>query len=81
MVICKKFFLQITDIGNDTGVTICFFWFIVFLIIYFCAKSLQTFDSSKQRKEYSKLNNFSRTIGYSMVFGVAILLTYSILLL
>lgn len=79
--ICKKFFLQITDIGNDTGVTICFFWFIVFLIIYFCAKSLQTFDSSKQRKEYSKLNNFSRTIGYSMVFGVAILLTYSILLL
>ncbi len=81
LAICKKFFLQITDIGNDTGVTLSFFWILIFLIIYFLTKSLQTFDYSKKRKEYIELNNFASKIRYSIVFGIAILLTYSILLL
>lgn len=72
--ITKNFFIRITDINNGGGITICYFLFVVFFLIFAIIKSFRNLITKDKR---SFCDNLAIKMKYAIIIGIIIILTYS----
>lgn len=79
--VIKNYFSRITDIGNDRGVTVCYLWIIIFIVIYAVIRtSLYLLPEKRKTVICSLATRFKKFIIGSFlilfVYNIALLCTY-----